>query len=106
MVRAKLQTNALKQNRPFKIKHANTRTLDNIDSLKEKLEQFIEKTKDLDVQNKYNKFQELLYNKDKLENKTNKRDWVSNKTKKLLRNRADLISNLEKTKTIRNEIAK
>lgn len=106
MVRAKLQTNALKQNRPFKIKHANTGTLDNTDSLKGKLEQFIEKTKDLDIQNKYNKFQELLYNKGKLENKINKRDWVSNKTKELLRNRADLISNLEKTKTIRNEIAK
>lgn len=38
MVRAKLQLNMFKKNRPFKIKQTNITTLENTERLKEKLE--------------------------------------------------------------------
>ncbi|CAK1594060.1 unnamed protein product [Parnassius mnemosyne] len=106
MLRAKLQINTLNKDRPFKVKQTNSLTLEITDSLKGKLEQFIEKTKDLDIQSKYNKFEELLYTtkKGKMESKNNRIKWITNKTKELIRSRADLICNPEKTKTIRKDI--
>lgn len=103
MVRAKLQLNMFKKNRPFKVKQTNITTLENTERLKEKLEDIIENTKDLNTQNKYNKFEELLNTK-KRSKPRNEKDtikWLTNKTKELLKNRVKLISMTKKMKSIR-----
>lgn len=107
MVRAKLQINTQKKNRPFKVKQINNIKLESTESLKEKLDHFIAETKNLDIQSKYNNFQELLYTnkKGKLANRNDRLKWMTNETKELIRKRADLISIPEKTKTTRNDIS-
>ncbi|CAG5055878.1 unnamed protein product [Parnassius apollo] len=107
MVRAKLRLQMFKRNRPFKVKQSNITILENTERLKEKLESFIENTKDIDIKTKYNKFEELLITRVK-SNPSNRKEgikWLTNETKELLRNRAILTSMAQKTKESRKDIA-
>lgn len=106
MVRAKLLLNSCKKARPFKVKQTRKMTLDNNDNLKAKLNNFIECTKDLNTQYKYNKLEEILEHKTCISKKRQSTTkWLSNKTIELLRTRAELISLAKKTKRTRQQIA-
>ncbi|XP_028026690.1 uncharacterized protein LOC114240372 [Bombyx mandarina] len=105
-VRAKLKLNTSKKS-PFKANLTNKTTSQNINGLKEKLINFIENTKDLHIQDTYNKLQEIINEKapgKASDTRKNKISWLSDKTKQLLEDRANLFSTSNKTKDIRKKI--
>lgn len=102
-LRAKLELKSSKR-RPFKARPKNKDMLLGT-KLKENLKDFIENTKELNTQVKYNKLLESLTATTETPGVRDKRlTWLSEKTRNLLEERAKLISQSNKTKNIRRSI--
>ncbi|CAB3259535.1 unnamed protein product [Arctia plantaginis] len=107
MVRAKLlHTDSTKKNRPFRVKTTKTIIPEATNKLEKELINFIENTKELNIQHKYNKFEDLMKTKKTTgtakEKKTVK--WLTDETKEMLKTRVELISTTAKTRITRTKI--
>ncbi|XP_050684086.1 uncharacterized protein LOC126978990 [Leptidea sinapis] len=106
LVRAKLKLNTSKE-RPFKVNLTKKIPSLNVNGIKENLINFIENTKQIPIQDKYNKLQEIINERapeSALDTRNNKISWLSEETKQLLEIRSNLFSTSNKTKYVRKDI--
>ncbi|CAH2085228.1 unnamed protein product [Euphydryas editha] len=107
MIRAKFSINKYNEKRKI---HFNSRSKREIckEELKLHLQHYEETASELQLQDKYNKLEDILNNITKINSKniSKSKNITSTTTRALLERRAELINITEKTKEIRSEISK